>query len=133
MKKLILLHAVIEIIAGVVILFRPDLVLLGTDLATDNVDNGMLILFIAKLYAITVFTLGAICFFIYRMFEYSKIFKKIVMIVMAFHLMIALQLYTGFNHGLVSNIGPFGLHMVLAALFAIVYMKEINLFQEEKK
>ena len=124
MKKLILLHAVIEMIAGVLFVFRPDLILMttGQDAAT---------LLLAKLYAIIMFTFGAICFFLYRIFEYSDTFKKIIMIIMAFHLMIGLQMYTGFSQGLVLNLGPFGLHIILAALFGLFYMKEINLFSKE--
>ena len=121
MKKLILAHAVIEMIAGVLFIFRPDLLLMtsGQEVST---------LFLAKLYAILMFTFGAVCFFLYRIFEYNAVFKKIIMVIMAFHLMIALQMYSGYNQGLVPNLGPFGLHIALAAFFGIGYMREINSF-----
>ena len=122
MKKLLLVHAAIEMIAGVLFVFRPDLILMtsGQDIST---------LLLAKLYAILMFTFGAVCFFMYSIFEYNNVFKKVVMVIMAFHLMIALQMYSGFNQGLVSNLGPFGLHIIMAALFGGMYMKEINLFK----
>jgi len=121
MKKLLLLHAAIEMIAGVLFVFRPDLILMTSGQEADT-------LLLAKLYAIMMFTLGGICFFLYTIFEYNTTFKKIIMILMAFHLMIALQMYTGFNQGLVSNSGPFGLHIIMASLFGIFYMKEVNSF-----
>lgn len=123
MKKLILIHAAIEMIAGVLFVFRPDLILM-----TSGQEPATLLL--AKLYAILMFTFGAICFFLYTIFEYNNVFKKIIMVIMAFHLMIALQMYSGFNVGLVQNLGPFGLHIIMAVLFGGMYMKEINAFQE---
>jgi len=124
MKKLILLHAAIEMIAGVLFVFRPDWILMtsGQEVST---------LFIAKMFGIIMFTFGGICFFLYNLFEYNNIFKKVIMLIMAYHLMIALQMYTGFNQDLVPNLGPFGVHIILAVLFGIGYMREINLFKSE--
>ncbi len=123
MKKILLLQAIMEMIAGVIFVFRPDLILMTS-------GQGANTLLIAKLYALLAFTFGAICFFLHTIFEYNSIFKKIVMVIMAFHLMIALQLYSGFNQGLVLTIVPFGVHILLAVLFGIVYMREVNSFQE---
>ncbi|MDF1694649.1 MAG: hypothetical protein P1U56_02400 [Saprospiraceae bacterium] len=122
MKKLILIHAVIEMIAGVLFIFRPDMILMVSDQEPST-------LLLAKIYAILMFSFGAVCFFIYSIFEYSVVFKKIIMILMAFHLMVALQMYSGFDQGLVMNLGPFGLHIALAVLFGAGYMKEINSFK----
>ena len=122
MKKLILLHSVIEMVAGVLFVFRPDLILMTSGQETNT-------LLLAKMYAILMFTFGAVCFFLYTIFEYTPVFKKIIMVLMAFHLMIALQMYSGFNQGLVLNSGPFILHLGLAALFAVGYMRSLNSFQ----
>jgi len=122
MKKLLLLHAAIEMIAGVLFVFRPDLILM-----TSGQEANTLLL--AKLYAIIMFTFGAICFFLYTIFEYNNVFKKVIMVIMAFHLMVALQVYSGYNQGLVLNLGPFGLHIIMAVLFGGMYMKEVNSFQ----
>lgn len=125
MKKLLFLHATIEMVAGVIFVFRPDLILM-----TSGQEANTLLL--AKLYAIMMFSFGAICFFLYTIFDYTQTFKKVIMVIMAFHLMAALQMYSGFNEGIVMNLGPFGLHIILAALFAIGYMREVNSFQEAK-
>jgi len=122
MKKLLLLHAIIEIIGGILFIFRPDFILM-----TTGQDLNALLL--AKLYAILMFTFGAVCFFLYQIFEYTSVFKKIILIIMAFHLMVALQMYSGFNQGLVLNLGPCGVHIALAAIFGIGYMRELNSFQ----
>lgn len=122
MKKLVLLHAIIEMVAGVLFVFRPDLILMtsGQDVST---------LLLAKIYAILMFTFGAVCYFLYSIFEYNSVFKKVIMVIMAFHLMIALQMYSGFDQGLVLNLGPFGMHIILALLFGIGYMREVKSFQ----
>jgi hypothetical protein len=122
MKKLLLIHALIEMIAGVLFVFRPDMILM-----TSGQEANTLLM--AKLYAILMFSFGAVCFFLYGIFEYTSVFKKVIMVIMAFHLMVALQMYSGFNQGLVLNPGPFGLHIVLASLFGIGYMRELNAFQ----
>ena len=122
MKKLLLLHAAIEMIGGLIFIFRPDLILM-----TTGQDLNALLL--AKIYAILMFTFGAVCFFLYQIFDYTTVFKKIIMIIMAFHLMVALQMYSGYDQGIVSNLGPFGLHISLAAIFGIGYMREVKSFQ----
>ena len=122
MKKLLLIHAVVEMIGGVIFIFRPDFILM-----TTGQDANVLLL--AKVYAILMFTFGAVCFFLYTIFEYTSVFKKIILIIMAFHLMVALQMYSGFDQGLILNLGPFGFHIALAALFGVGYMKELNSFQ----
>lgn len=109
-------------IAGVLFVFRPDLILM-----TSGQEANTLLL--AKIYAILMFSFGAVCFFLYTIFDFTQVFKKIIMVIMAFHLMLALQMYSGFEEGLVMNLGPFGLHVVLAGLFGIGYMREINSFQ----
>lgn len=122
MKKLLLLHAVVEMLGGVIFIFRPDLILM-----MSGQDESTLLL--AKMYATIMFAFGAVCFFLYTIFEHTTVFKKVIMIIMAFHLMIALQMFSGFNQGLVLNLGPFGLHIVLAVIFGIGYMREVNSFQ----
>lgn len=122
MKKLLIIHGVIEMIAGVVLVFSPHLFLM-----TENQSAGTLT--IAKLYGIIAFTFGAVSFMIASKFEYDIVFKRIIMTIVAFHLMVGLQTFAAYQSGLMSHIGAAGLHLSLAVVFVIGYMKEYNFFQ----
>ena len=118
MKKILLLQGVIEMIAGVVLIFRPDLLLMNDGQVLET-------LVVAKLYGILALTFGVISFMLCRVFEYNDTFKKIVLMIMFFHLMVAFQLYAAYNQGNTPNLGAFGLHIVLAFLLFGAYMKDI--------
>ncbi|MFT4537015.1 MAG: hypothetical protein ACJA1A_003358 [Saprospiraceae bacterium] len=125
MKKILLLQAIIEIIAGVVIIFKPDLLLMSEGQVVET-------LIVAKLYGILALTFGVVCLMLCRVYEYNDTFKKIVLMVMFFHLMVAFQMYAAYNQGAIPNLGAFGLHMILAVLLFGAYMKNINRFSTQK-
>ena len=70
MKKVLLIQAIIEMIAGVVLIFRPDLLLMSDGQVLET-------LIVAKLYGILALTFGVISLMISRVFEYNDTFKKI--------------------------------------------------------
>lgn len=121
MKKLLLIHALVEMIAGVVFIMNPELILMssGQELST---------IIIAKIYAILMFTFGVICYQLYKVFEFNDAYKKIVLVIMAFHMMVAFQMYGAYAQGVTPNLGAFGLHSILAVLFLLGYMRDPNAF-----
>lgn len=119
-----LLHAIIEIVAGFILIFKPDMLLMVEGQLLETIV-------VAKLYGIIALTLGVICLLIYRTIEYNDTFKKIALMIMFFHLMIAFQMYAAYNQGTVTNLGAFGLHMILAVLFFGAYMNDINKFSKK--
>ncbi|MFT6335938.1 MAG: hypothetical protein ACI86M_002691 [Saprospiraceae bacterium] len=125
MKKILLLQAIIEMVAGVVLIFRPDLLLMSEGQVLET-------LIVAKLYGILALTFGVVSFMLCRVFEYNDTFKKIILMIMFFHVMIAFQMYAAYNQATISNLGAFGLHMILAFLLFGAYMKEINRFPSQK-
>ncbi len=125
MKKLFLFHSIVEMIGGVLLIFRPDLLLMSDGQAVE-------LIIVSKLYGTLALTFGIISFLLYKVFQYSDTFKKIALLIMFFHLMVSFQMYAAYSQGIISNLGAFGLHMLLAVLFFGVYMNELNSFSARK-
>lgn len=121
MKKVLLVHSIIEIIAGIVLVFRPDLLLMSDGQVLET-------MVVVKLYGILALTFGVVSFMLYKVFQYSDTFKKITLMIMFFHLMVSFQMYAAYSQGTIPNLGAFGLHMLLAVLFFGAYMNELNRF-----
>ena len=125
-KKVFFIHAIIEMIGGIVVLFKPTWLLMSDGQVLDTI-------IVAKLYGLLALTFGALTFMLSRIFEYTDTFKKIGLILMFFHLMVSFQMYAAYNQGSVSNLGPFGLHMILAILFFGAHMMELNKYPTTKE
>ncbi len=121
MKKLLLIHSIVEMVAGVIFILRPDLILMSDGQSVET-------LIVAKLYGVLMITFGLVCFMIYKMFQFNDVFKKIILAIMLFHLMVAFQMYSAYTQGATPNLGAFGLHLLFALLFFGVYMKDPNAF-----
>jgi len=106
-KKLLIAHIAIEIIGGLVLLFRPDMLMLTEPLTATSAA-------VIKLFALLIFTFGLASVLLYQRFDYDVWSKKIVLLVMAYHFAQALQCYSMYNEGLLANVGAFSLHMGLA-------------------
>lgn len=128
MKKLLLAHSIVEMLGGVIFILRPDLILM-----TDGQELQTLV--IAKLYGVLMITFGLVCFMVYKMFDFTDIFKKIILAIMFFHLMVSFQMYAAYTQGVTANLRAFGFHMIFAVLFFGMYMKDLNSFKsiENKK
>lgn len=122
-KKLILIHAMIELIGGVVISLRPDLILMTSDQIVET-------LIVGKLYGILMITFGILSYLLWKEFRYDELYKKVFLLFMIFHLLIGFHMMSAYNQGIVANLGAFGLHMALAASFLLVYMREMQLFSQ---
>jgi len=85
------------------------------------------------LYGILAATFGTICVLLYRIFDYSDTFKKIVLLIMFFHLMVAFQMYAAYTQGTISHNGAFWVHIVMALLFFGGYMQDLNLFSRKQE
>jgi len=115
MKKLLLAHAIIEMIGGVVLIFRPDLFLMVPDQTAETLT-------VAKMYGIGAFTFGVVSYLLFKNFSFSDFYRRIILTIMAFHLMIAFQCYGAYTTEVIANLGAFGLHIGMAILFLIFYM-----------
>lgn len=117
LKKIFLAHAIIEGLAGVVLIFNPHLLL---QVEGQTVST----LIVAKLYGILAFVFGLLSFLLYRHFELSEFYRKVTVLFIAFHFMISMQMYGAYAQGEVPNVGAFVVHIIIACIFFFAYMNE---------
>jgi Kef-type K+ transport system membrane component KefB len=121
-KQILLLQAVLEGLAGVILVFRPDLLLYNSGTVPDA-------LALAKLYGIAAFIIGSLSFLMYKDFRYSEFYRKSTLLFVAFHFIVSLHMYSVYTSELTSHPGAFGLHLSMAVLFVLSYFKEKPQFE----
>lgn len=121
-KYVILISAALEVLAGVLIILRPGIILIN-----GNTDPSHIA--VAKLYGIAAFTIGFLSYQIWKNFRYSTFEKMCVLILMVFHLLIALQMYSFYASAIISNPGGAVLHGIFALMFAFAIWKDKNQFE----
>jgi hypothetical protein len=83
---------------------------------------------VSKLYGILAFCFGLISFVLSRYFEYSKMYKQIILIIIAFHFSVGMYMYNLFSQFITPNPGAFGLHIILSIAFLGIYLKSMTKF-----
>jgi zinc transporter ZupT len=122
MKIILQIHAAVEIIAGFVLLFNPELLLSSN---SPNIQG----LVVAKLYGIAAFFMGIISYLISKTFEYNQTYKKIVLSVIGFHLCIAFYMYGVYQQNLTPHLGAFGTHIAMAVGSLFLYLRDFQKFE----
>jgi hypothetical protein len=122
MKIILQIHAALEIIAGFVLLFNPELLLSNN---SPNIQG----LVVAKLYGIAAFFIGIISYLISKTFEYNQTYKKIVLSVIGFHLCIAFYMYGVYQQNLTPHLGAFGTHIAMAVGSLLLYLRDFQKFE----
>lgn len=119
MKIILQIHASIEVLAGFLLLFMPQLLLLQ-----DNPDIGVIAL--SKLYGIIAFSFGMMSFVLSKTFSYTKMYKQIILIIMVFHLVIGLYMYSLYDQHITPHPGASVLHLILAVTFVFIYLMNLQ-------
>jgi len=109
----------VEILAGVVLSFRPELLLMN-----ENPEMQGLVL--AKIYGVLAFCFGLISHLLYKNYVPTKVFQHLALVITLFHFLISLQMYGAYNSDLTPHLGAFALHLLLALLFVFIYMRNLN-------
>ena len=122
MKIIFQIHAAVEIIAGFVLLFNPELLLSNN---SPNIQG----LAVAKLYGIAAFFIGIISYLISKSFEYNQTYKKIVLSIIGFHLCIAFYMYGVYQQNLTPHLGAFGTHIAMAVGSLLLYLRDFQKFE----
>ena len=122
MKIILQIHAAVEIIAGFVLLFNPELLLSNN---SPNIQG----LAVAKLYGIAAFFIGIISYLISKSFEYNQTYKKIVLSIIGFHLCIAFYMYGVYQQNLTPHLGAFGTHIAMAVGSLLLYLRDFQKFE----
>lgn len=124
-KYILLLHTIIELAGGLVLIFRPETLMLSEAL---TLPVGSVI----KLFGVAVVCIGVLSLLMYQRFSYSERDKLAVLLFMGYHMIQGFQCYGMYTAQVMENMGAFTLHMTLALFFLIAYMKESQLFPEKK-
>ncbi|MBK9735158.1 MAG: hypothetical protein IPO92_09415 [Saprospiraceae bacterium] len=121
MKLILYIHSVLEVVAGFILLFNPELLLSNND---PNIQG----LALAKLYGIAIFTFGIITYILSKHFVYSQMYKQIILCIIAFHFVVGLHMYGVYHQQVTPHIGASILHLSLAILFILMYLRNLKLF-----
>jgi len=117
MKKLILLHVIIEICGGLALIFNPDILMLSEPLTVTTAA-------VIKLFGVLVFTFGLASLLIYRTFEYGDKYRFWVLLFMGYHFIQSLQCYAMYNQEILTNMSSFSLHLAMALFFMFSFMSQ---------
>jgi len=122
-KNLILIHAIVEILGGMALIFYPQILFLTEPLTATTAS-------IIKLFGVLVLVFGIGSLLVRKEFDYGYVSKRWVLIFMGYHIIQAMQCYGMYSIGLLSNIGSVTLHLALGLFFIITFMKERELYGE---
>jgi cell shape-determining protein MreD len=124
MRNILLFHGVLESIAGFLLIFNPQWLLYHAPELQGVV--------IAKLYGIMIFGFGLISYLLSKSFEYNQMYKQICLVVISLHLIIGLYMYGVFQQGVTPHPGAAILHLTLAIIFLVIYLRNMQKFNYEK-
>jgi len=123
LKHLVLIHTIIEIAGGIALIFNPKLLMLSGDLSLQTFA-------VIKLFGVAVLGIGLLSLIFFKQFSYSEWDRKLTMLIMGYHFIQGLQCYSIYTQGVMTNMGALTLHITLAVLFMVLFMKERELFEE---
>jgi hypothetical protein len=119
MRLILLINAIVEITAGIIIILFPELLLYDTPL--DNLSFN-----ISKMYGIGATIIGLFSFLIYRHGESDLLIKYASLAVIGFHLILSFHLFSMKTIGLLQHSGPMGFHVFLTLVTLFIYLKHIK-------
>ena len=121
MKIILQIHAIIESLAGFVLLLMPQWLLAS---ATPELQG----IAVSKLYGILALCFGITTYIISTEFQYNNLYKKIILVIIGFHVAVGLYMYSLYDQNITHHIGAASLHIILAILFLIIYLQKIEKF-----
>ena len=116
MKRFILISAIVELLAGIVLFFAPQLV---PDLAQSQ--GGFMAM--GRMYGAAALGLGIFAFQVWRNIENETLVKTFLSSFLIFHLAVFIAIFASFLAGVFANPGAAMLHLVLAIFTANYYFK----------
>jgi hypothetical protein len=123
MKYILYIHAALESIAGFLLLFNPEWLLMSYE---PNLQGVV----VSKLYGIAAFTMGIITYLLSQEFQYTAMYKKIILCIIAFHCAVGLFFYGVYQQQVTPNMGASALHLTIAVLSMLLYLRDFQKFQD---
>jgi hypothetical protein len=125
MRNILLFHGLLESIAGFLLIFNPQWLLYHAQPELQGIVT-------AKLYGIMIFGFGLISYLLSKSFEYNQMYKQICLVVITLHLIIGLYMYGVYQQGVTPHPGAAILHLTLAIIFLVIYLRNIQKFNHEQ-
>ena len=119
MKRFVLVSAIIELLAGVILFLAPQLV---PDLAQGPGSHMAM----GRMYGAAALGLGAFAFQTWRNFDNHLLVRIFLSSFLLFHLGVLIALIANFTAGVFTNPGGAILHLILA-VFTAYYLFKTNL------
>lgn len=122
MKNILLINGILEALSGFILIFSPQLLL-------NNASPEIQGVLIAKLYGILALSFGIISYLLSKLFNFVQdTFKKIALVIIGFHLVVGLHMYSVYHQNITPHPGAAVLHISMAILFLLMYLKNMNHF-----
>ncbi|MBK9151872.1 MAG: hypothetical protein IPM26_13140 [Saprospiraceae bacterium] len=121
MKSILVTNAWVEGLAGIILIFRPDLLLYPNEAVIE-------VLAISRLYGVAALTMGIFSWVVSKGFSYTVLYRNFILMIMAFHLMVTFHMYSLFKQAILSHPGAFVFHLVLLIIFGMIYLKNAEKF-----
>ena len=116
MKRFILISAIIELLAGAILFFAPQLV---PDLAQGPGSHMAM----GRMYGAAALGLGIFAFQVWRNFDNETLVKVFLSSFLFFHITVFIAIISSFLAGVFANPGAALLHLTLAAFTAYYAFK----------
>lgn len=123
MKNILLINGIIETLGGFILIFSPHYLL-------SNANPELQGIVIAKLFGIAIFCFGLVSYILYKKFIYSTMYKQLVLLIIGFHFIIGLYMYGVFQQSLTPHLGAALMHISLAVIFVLIYLKNNHKFED---
>lgn len=117
MKRILLFNGIIETLAGIILMIRPDMLFSGK-------ETGAMAIVVIKLYSILALAFGGLSLMISRHGEGEKLLRFSALVVTVFHFLIGFQCYGAYAGGFMSNIGAAVVHLVISVIFAGLFLQD---------
>ncbi len=120
LKGVLLVNAIVETGAGIVVVFSPALLMWGSAESPTYTSINL-----SKLYGIAAITIGIFSYLIYNFGESEKLIRFTALSIIGFHIAVGLHYYGLFVGSLNVHPGIFSTHLILAIIFTMVYLKNL--------
>jgi hypothetical protein len=118
MKNILLIQGIVETIAGICLLLRPDLLFWSADL--DSMSYNL-----SKMYGIIALSFGLFCLVIYRYSVSIEVVKKLALICIGLNMFLSFHLWGILQANIITDIAPCIFHIILGVLLFLIYLRNM--------
>jgi hypothetical protein len=121
MKNILLINFLLEGLAGFTLIMMPHMLLMDLGQPPQSIA-------VSRLYGILALVFAILSYQLYIRFEYTRLYKLVCLLIIAFHFVVSLYFYGLHQQYLTSSPGAFILHLAVSVLCLGLYLKDMNKF-----